>query len=45
MKGSIPLKLLFTSYHNKQISDEKLQSQNVVRVVGWKEVEKVLLRK
>lgn len=43
MEGDIPLKLLFSSYHNKEISDEELETQNVRRVTGWKEIEKILL--
>ena len=36
-------KLLFTAYHNKNISKEELDNLGVVRVDSWKEVEKKLL--
>jgi len=44
LKGDISTKLLFTSYHNKGISDEELESNNVKRVNDWLEIEKLLLK-
>ena len=35
--GKARLKLLFTAYHNKDMSDEELKENNFVRVNGWKE--------
>jgi len=37
------IKLLFTAWHNKNISDEELKERNVIRVNNWKDIEKVLL--
>ena len=36
-------KLLYTAYHNKNISNEDLEKQGVVRVNGWNEIKEVLL--
>lgn len=36
-------KLLFTAYHNKNMTEEKLKKQGLIRVNNWKEVEKILL--
>lgn len=36
-------KLLFTAYHNKNISKEELNKLGIVRVDSWKEVEEKLL--
>ena len=36
-------KLLFTSYHNKHFSDEKLKEKNIIRVSNWNEICKLLL--
>lgn len=36
-------KLLFTAYHNKELSNEELLEQNIIRVSDWLEVEKILL--
>ena len=43
LDNDIPLKLLFTSYHNKDINDEELKKNNVIRANNWKEIEKLLL--
>ena len=40
---NIPLKLMFTSYHNKIYTDEELKEKNVVRVNSWAEIAKILL--
>lgn len=37
------IKLLYTAYHNKNISDEELKKQNIIRVNNWKDIEKILL--
>lgn len=36
-------KLLFTAYHNKDMSDEELMEKGIIRVNGWKEVEEELM--
>lgn len=43
LRNDIPIKLLFTSYHNKDISDDYLKEVGVIRVNNWLEVEKILL--
>jgi len=43
LKGKAETKLLFTAYHNKTITDEELKQNGVIRVNGWKEIEKILL--
>lgn len=35
--------LLFTAYHNKNITDEELNTKSVIRVNSWIEIEKILL--
>ena len=42
--GKARLKLLFTAYHNKNMTEEELKEHNFVRVNGWKEVEEILLK-
>ncbi len=37
------MKLLFTAWHNKSISDEELKDQDIIRVNNWKEIEEILL--
>lgn len=37
------IKLLFTAYHNKKLSDEELNNSNIKRVNNWEEIEKILL--
>lgn len=36
-------KLLFTAYHNKDLTKEELDSQNIIRVNNWKEIREILL--
>ncbi len=36
-------KLLFTAWHNKDLSDKELDKQNIIRVNNWKEIRKALL--
>lgn len=45
LEGTSELKLLFTAYHNKNLTTEELEKQNVKRVNTWKEIEKILLPK
>lgn len=44
LMGKARLKLLFTAYHNKNMADEELKKNNFIRVNGWKDVEKILLK-
>lgn len=37
-------KLLFSAWHNKDLSDEYLQEQNIIRVNNWKEIGEILLK-
>lgn len=43
LTGNAKIKMLFTAYHNKDISKKELQDNGVIRVNGWKEIEKILL--
>lgn len=44
LKGNVKLKLLFTSYHNKELSDIELKELGIIRVNNWKEIESILLK-
>lgn len=44
LRGDAQIKLLFTAYHNKQLTDEELKENEVIRVDGWKDIEKILLK-
>lgn len=44
LSGNAELKLLFTAYHNEKLPDEELQKEKAIRVNGWKEIEKLLLK-
>lgn len=37
------IKLLFTAYHNKKITESELKEQSIVRVNNWKEIKEILL--
>ena len=37
-------KLLFTAWHNKDLSDEYLEKNGVIRVNNWYDIEKVLIK-
>ena len=43
LEGNAELKLLFTAYHNKNIPNEELQKNNLIRVNNWNEIGKILL--
>lgn len=43
LMGDVKLKLLYTAYHNKNISKEELDKHNVIRVNNWKEIESILI--
>lgn len=36
-------KILFTAWHNKDIGEDELESQNVIRVDTWKDIADILL--
>lgn len=36
-------KLLFTAWHNKNLGEDELRKQNIIRVNNWKEVGNILL--
>lgn len=36
-------KILFTAWHNRDLSDDELRSKNVIRVNNWDDIEKILL--
>ena len=38
-----PMKLLFTAWHNKELSNEELDKENIIRVNNWKEIGEILL--
>ena len=39
LEGDAEIKLLFTAYHNVNISEEELKEKNLIRVNDWKEIE------
>ena len=41
--GNAKINLLYTAYHNKNITDEQLKEKNIIRVNNWKDIEKVLI--
>ena len=44
LKGKAELKLLFTAYHNKNISENELKGKKILRVNSWREIEDILLK-
>ena len=47
--NDIPIKILFPSYHNKEIADEYLSSKNIIRAgkdwrTGWQNVLDILIK-
>lgn len=36
-------KLLFTAWHNKDMTDEELKDKNIIRVNNWNDIAKILL--
>lgn len=41
--GNGELKLLFSAWHNKNILQETLNDENIIRVDTWYDIEKILL--
>ena len=49
LNPNIKVKILFPSYHNKKVSDEKLKKLGIIRAgydyhTGWQEVLNILLK-
>lgn len=49
LEYDIPLKILFPSYHNKDVTDEELKEKNIIRIgtnwrTAWLDIEKFLLK-
>ena len=42
MKGEYEKKILFTAFHNKNITDEELSQKNIIRVDDWHQLYKAL---
>lgn len=42
MTGKYATKLLYTVFHNKDIPNEELEKQNIIRVHNWYEIEKII---
>lgn len=45
LEGNAETKMLFTAYHNKNITDVELKQNGAIRINGWKDIEKILLNK
>ena len=50
LDSSIETRILFPSYHNKELNEEELSKKGIIRAgldwrTGWKEVEKILISK
>lgn len=48
LDNDIPIRILFPSYHNKDVTDEELRQKGIIRAgldwkKGWQEVEKILI--
>lgn len=43
LEGNTGLKLLFSAYHNRGITDEELEEKGAVRVNTWEEIAQLLL--
>ena len=41
--GGFSTKILFTAFHNKNLTDEDLKKQGLIRVDNWKEIADILL--
>ena len=44
LKKEREIKILFDSYHNRNLTDEYLKENNIVRAKSWKEIENILLK-
>ena len=44
LKKERETRILFDSYHNRNLTDEYLKENNIVRAKSWKEIENILLK-
>lgn len=44
LRANIPVKFLFDSYHNKEITDEMIAERGAIRVKDWEEICEILLK-
>lgn len=44
LSGKADKKLLFTAYHNKEITKQELDKQNIIRVDSWKQIKDILIK-
>lgn len=42
LSGKAETKLLFTAYHNQNLTDEELKKNGIMRVNNWRELEEIL---
>lgn len=42
LEGDADIKLLYTAYHNKSISDKELEEKNIIRVNNWNDIYKII---
>ena len=45
LMGDIGTRIMMLSYHNRDISDEELKKNNIIKVSSWAEIENILLDK
>lgn len=43
LQGDVETSILFTAYHNRDIEEQTLEKEGVIRANNWKEIEKILL--
>ena len=43
LTGNAEIKLLFTAYHNKKLTNEELAKENIKRIHSWEEIAEILL--
>ncbi len=43
LMGDISTRIMMLSYHNRDISDEELEKNDIIKVSSWAEIEKILL--
>ncbi len=44
LKEERETKILFDSYHNRNLTNEELKKDNIIRAKNWKEIENILLK-
>ena len=45
LKGDVKTKILFTAYHNKNITTDELNKNNCIRCDNWQQIENLLLKR